>query len=382
MDTASSTHSGHSKEIPVNSPTNPQGPRNKKRQTSTSGRGVANLTPEQLNKKRANDREAQRTIRERTKNQIESLERKIQELTSQRPYQELQYVVRQKEMVEIENEEIKKRLNSVLGILQPIVGGDGIVGRGSRTGKHSRWLRLTDPGSAPSPYREPAGLPHTSTPNISAGQSISPHVSAYNNAPSGASNSSTYTGSPHQAQGYTPPFTSQATYTSQPNQFTPVNVLERQSSVSRGLHSRSSDEKLDVGYVLQNMHENCDGRQQYVNDRTPSVPPSSVLPMNPLSTNNDVRDDYGNPMFACSVPVRNIRTCPLDGLLLDFLGERRQRAIEGMPNRELVGPAYPSVLSLLKPQRSLTSHPLSKMFTDMLSTFPDLSALPEQVGVL
>lgn len=104
--------------------------------------------------------------------------------------------------------------------------------------------------------------------------------------------------------------------------------------------------------------------------------------MNPLSSSLNTRDDYGNQMFACSVPVRNIRTCPLDGLLLDFLSERGQRAIEGMPTRELIGPAYPSVVSLLKPQRSLTSHPLSKMFTDMLSTFPDLSTLPEQVGVL
>jgi hypothetical protein len=52
----------------------------KKRRTtgsSSSSRGVANLTPDQLAKKRANDREAQRAIRERTKNQIENLERRI-----------------------------------------------------------------------------------------------------------------------------------------------------------------------------------------------------------------------------------------------------------------------------------------------------------------
>ena len=105
--------------------------------------------------------------------------------------------------------------------------------------------------------------------------------------------------------------------------------------------------------------------------------------MDPLSPNHNACDSYGNQIFACSAPVRNIRsTCPLDGLLLDFLAERRQRAIEGMPNRELVGPAYPSVVTLLKPQRGLTSHPLSKVFTDMLITFPDLSTLPEQIGVL
>lgn len=155
----------------------------------------------------------------------------------------------------------------------------------------------------------------------------------------------------------------------------PVNLHERPQH-------RSSDEKLDVGYVLQNMQENRDRGQQYESDGTPSLPPSSALPTNSLSPNHHARDHYGTQMIACSVPVRNIRTCPLDGLLLDFLSERRQRAIEGMPHRELVGPAYPSVVSLLKPQRSLTSHPLSKVFTDMLSTFPDIATLPEQVAVL
>lgn len=82
-------------------------------------------------------------------------------------------------------------------------------------------------------------------------------------------------------------------------------------------------------------------------------------------------------------PVRNIApTCPLDGLLLDFLAERKQRAAEGVPSLKLVGPAYPSVSSLLNPERSIYSHPVSKVFTDILSTFPDLSALPEQVAVL
>ena len=96
---------------------------NKKRRTSTTGsRGVANLTPEQLAKKRANDREAQRAIRERTKGQIEQLENRIQQLTEQKPYQELQDVVRQKEMVEAENEDIKRRLASVLSIIQPMCG--------------------------------------------------------------------------------------------------------------------------------------------------------------------------------------------------------------------------------------------------------------------
>ena len=112
------------------SPSNPDSasasdPSKKRKTINTSSRGVANLTPDQLAKKRANDREAQRAIRERTKNQIEGLERKIRELTSQQPYQELQHVLRQKELVEAENADIKKRLNSVLSLIQPILGQHG-----------------------------------------------------------------------------------------------------------------------------------------------------------------------------------------------------------------------------------------------------------------
>lgn len=94
----------------------------KRRGPSISARGVANLTPEQLAKKRANDREAQRAIRERTKHQIEGLEQRIRELTEQQPYQELQVVLRQKEAAERENAEIRRRLADVMGIVQPIIG--------------------------------------------------------------------------------------------------------------------------------------------------------------------------------------------------------------------------------------------------------------------
>jgi hypothetical protein len=84
-----------------------------------------------------------------------------------------------------------------------------------------------------------------------------------------------------------------------------------------------------------------------------------------------------------AVPVKNCpSTCPLDSLLLDFLTERRQLAADGHPTRDIIGPRYPSVSSLLNPANSVYSHPLSKVFTDILATFPDLYALPERVAVL
>lgn len=106
----------------------PAGASKKRRASGSGSRGVANLTPEQLAKKRANDREAQRAIRERTKNQIETLEARIRELTSQQPYQELQQIIRQKNLAEAENADIKKRLMAVLNIVQPLLGVEGLDG--------------------------------------------------------------------------------------------------------------------------------------------------------------------------------------------------------------------------------------------------------------
>lgn len=96
-------------------------PAAKKRRTATTSRGVANLTPEQLARKRANDREAQRAIRERTKTQIDRLNQRIRDLESQQPYHDLQVVLREKEAVQAENADIRKRLESVLSIIQPIL---------------------------------------------------------------------------------------------------------------------------------------------------------------------------------------------------------------------------------------------------------------------
>jgi hypothetical protein len=82
------------------------------------------------------------------------------------------------------------------------------------------------------------------------------------------------------------------------------------------------------------------------------------------------------------VPRNCPPTCPLDSILLDFLSERRQRAAEGLSQSEILGPRYPSVSSLLNPAVSVYSHPLSKVFTDILARFPDLHTLPERVAVL
>ena len=69
------------------------------------------------------DREAQRNIRRRTKEQIENLEKQIADLTSQQPYQEFLAMKRVKEAAEKENADIKQRLAAIIGEVQGLIGG-------------------------------------------------------------------------------------------------------------------------------------------------------------------------------------------------------------------------------------------------------------------
>lgn len=84
--------------------------------------GMRTLTEAQLEKKRANDREAQRAIRERTKKQIEGLEQKIRDLESGEAFRQLQEALKQKDAIEVENMELKRRLGQVLEVVRPLMG--------------------------------------------------------------------------------------------------------------------------------------------------------------------------------------------------------------------------------------------------------------------
>ena len=88
----------------------------KRKLNSTSSRGVANLTPDQLAKKRANDRQAQRT-----KTHIEALEQQVRDLSSQKPFLDLQAAVQHNERIRAENRELRQRLKTVMDIIQPLL---------------------------------------------------------------------------------------------------------------------------------------------------------------------------------------------------------------------------------------------------------------------
>lgn len=79
-----------------------------RRRTSRAGtRSVTTLSTAQLERKRANDREAQRAIRQRTKSHIDELERKIAD-TDER----LNTALQRNAFLESENASLRSRLRS------------------------------------------------------------------------------------------------------------------------------------------------------------------------------------------------------------------------------------------------------------------------------
>ncbi|KAH6670642.1 BZIP transcription factor [Halenospora varia] len=354
-----------SEEATSTSPTDPAASDSskKRRTTGTSNRGVANLTAEQLAKKRANDREAQRAIRERTKNQIEGLERKIRELTSQQPYQELQYALRQKELVEAENADIKKRLASVLSLIQPILG------------QH--------PVEAPA-YTPPAP-PYVPNRPTSSNRN---NVSTPNSAASPAAVPPPQWQAPNAPMGHDPRNLSQI-QTTQTQQ-----LIQQKHDMTHNLDM--GPERLGLDFLLdgtQRINKIPNGLNGTQDQQTFQQMPRGSDRGSPAHHRSNSVGSHGaystgtpgpgGDMMGHAAPIRNgPPTCPLDSLLLDFLHERQKEAADGAATPKLIGPAYPSVSSLLNPARSVHSHPLSKVFTDILATFPDLSTLPEKVAVL
>ncbi|PHH62074.1 hypothetical protein CDD81_7567 [Ophiocordyceps australis] len=122
-------------------------------------RSVSSLTPSQLARKRANDREAQRAIRARTKEHIERLERELEELRSNHSRDRtVQELLRRNRALEDELRRIKDNMGPSLTsspYSTPAVYDDN--------------LSVTSSGAIPSPQMSPmpSGAEYTSVPDYS-----------------------------------------------------------------------------------------------------------------------------------------------------------------------------------------------------------------------
>jgi hypothetical protein len=92
----------------------------KKRPSRAGTRSVTTLTAAQLERKRANDREAQRAIRQRTKDHIDTLERQVRDLTAQlesNSSSRVMDLMQRNEELEQENAVLRARLSHAVSAL-------------------------------------------------------------------------------------------------------------------------------------------------------------------------------------------------------------------------------------------------------------------------
>ncbi|KAI2463324.1 hypothetical protein F4781DRAFT_127302 [Annulohypoxylon bovei var. microspora] len=215
-------------------PGNMSAPESTKSGKRKGTRSVSSLTPAQLARKRANDREAQRAIRARTKEHIESLEREIDDLRNhQNRDQTIQNLLRKNEALE---EEVRQ-LRGSMGL---------------------RNADVTDPYQAvfhnSSPPR-PSAFPHAAT-----SYPILQNMAAYHNIPdatepwsSGVAYSIASTASSPASSGATDDFGSSYISTS-----APTTSLER-SSLPSNSHSptAASFERSDSGFESMKPEFGC-----------------------------------------------------------------------------------------------------------------------------
>ncbi|KAM3416710.1 bZIP transcription factor [Cercospora zeina] len=359
----------------------------KRRATGAPGsRGVANLTPEQLAKKRANDREAQRAIRERTRNTIEGLERRIRELESQQPFQDLQRVVQERDRALAECEELRRRLGAVAGIagaasqqqqqhpslngtftfeqlIDPSLLTDDDVELAALTAQQSPLPPLT--ALDQSSYSQEHGHRHSEQPQQNSnlhpqlrspgtessgqtppvGHSTDSSISAYDNGDADAGRNAV----PHH-------------HAQSPNE----GRYDQRRQTSAQSHHHSRGDRLGLSYLLDNAQQ---PQEASASPSTPSLQPSRSPDL---------------PVYA---RISNVGppSCPLDSLLIDALRSRRKMMQDGASVQEAIGPDYPAFAAMVDPgdgNRRSECHQLSALLIDIISKFPDIAQLPEKVAVL
>ncbi|KAJ5624968.1 hypothetical protein N7510_001277 [Penicillium lagena] len=134
----------------------------KKREPRPGTRKVSSLSAEQLERKRANDREAQRSIRQRNKEHIEQLEGQVATLQSQitdlrTRSERFDELIRRNTALDEENSRLKHQLAA-------IAGGPGFAAGGETGPFRTGWRMENTPSTA-----DPS--------NPSTGPMLSPHFS-------------------------------------------------------------------------------------------------------------------------------------------------------------------------------------------------------------
>ncbi|APA11632.1 hypothetical protein sscle_08g064020 [Sclerotinia sclerotiorum 1980 UF-70] len=340
-------------------------PGEKKRASRAGSRNVSTLTPAQLARKRANDREAQRNIRLRTKENIEQLEARVEELINGRHNEaELEELRRRNEALELE----VRQLNEALVQLRD------------------------DDSSGPDQPNESTFLNNAEIPGPSA-QNIPQGVSA-----TGSINSHDF-----EAPWYHPATSINPihTHTHPPSAvFAPIDGV---SQAPESASVSSLDGNSHFPYFGPNPSENLNDADIWI----PTSLPSDALQSTNLAaisghaqSQPTLQQTPGSSMIVTSqtippplppfdalqpwaLPILNTTspTCGVDTLLLNIIRTQKEIARQGASEFDIVGPPQPSMKVLIYPNDQVHTHNISTMISRLLTNLT-IKGLAERAGCL
>ncbi|EPS42175.1 hypothetical protein H072_3828 [Dactylellina haptotyla CBS 200.50] len=306
----------------------------------TRSRTISSLTAEQLARKRAHDRDAQRAIRTRTKNQITALEIRVKELENE------------KGEWEFKTSALKKELENALEAL------DNIKRNGMQSPAASAVLArpvLAMSSKSPVSIRAEtvsnSGYAETENSNDSIALST-------NGKDNSAMSLDFVCHSGYRPNGY------------RQVQDQPYEYTTRKRSLADLASSTSSD-------VTSEMRRRVSGAQSLLT----SSPVSTVysIPSVQYPGTYCVRANGHWEVMPRHLPP----TCILDRVYLEFLEEQaRLHRVNGTPLSVLAGPPQPDVTFIVNPSSRPSRNGLTQVMAAIVDTFGDLVLLPERVAIV
>ncbi|KAF7898594.1 hypothetical protein EAF00_005040 [Botryotinia globosa] len=309
----------------------------KKRVSRAGTRSVSSLSPAQLARKRANDREAQRNIRLRTKEHIERLEARIEELTRGRESGGELEEARKR------NEELEREVRQLTESL----------------------AQLRDDDSSSSDRSSMLNLGQTA---------IMPGSSARDVRPAMASTSS---------------ISSRAGWMS----FGPMDMS---APISGPASTSALDETNRFSYfdLIPAVNFNDVGNwaprsipSDIIQDSRLATPqPRSLVPQ---SLTSPVRQTIpaSLPPFQSlqpwALPILNTSTptCGVDTYLMNIINGQKELARQGAPEAQIIGPSQPSMKALIYPDDPNQTHVVSTVISNLLTNLA-VKGLAERAGCL
>ncbi|KPM43008.1 hypothetical protein AK830_g3532 [Neonectria ditissima] len=331
---------------PDHSQTAPQGSSKKRSRT------VSNLTDEQVQHKRNVDRRAQRAFRQRTKDCIVNLEQQFSQLQETAYHREQELIA-----VRQQNKSLTDHLEAILDLVSTALSHSREVARPSEGAESDSGLHQEpdlqhrfDRQNIPSP--PPSGLDQHQLNQPTTNQPLaqpSP-TPTDNQAPPNVNLTSNERVVPEQHASYSVPHVA-------------PTMISNDSPLASGHTShQTTSHATNCSMTESPVNQSTGGMSQA--DHFGSVPtPSSAILI-------DTRH-YATRTSAFTVlPSHSPSTCPLDQILLDFLNSRREMLAGGADYNIVVGAQKPTVKALIDNTLVDSVHPLSRMLSEVLSTFP------------